>query len=133
MNRILLSLFFVALCLFSKAQQQDINAKIQEVYADKAQELVFNNPDRLRDLNDILQNRLKIEEMAVVGEDKFTKLSTVDLLNRYNPNLTRDDAFNVNTFNALKYNLNFFPRSTVIYRVDNSNYVIIIEPQSIKH
>lgn len=112
---------------------QEIDSRITEVYADKTQELVLNDPDRLRDLTDLLQNRLKVELMPNAGDDKFTHLSQMPLLNKYNPNLNRDKIFDINTFNPLKYSLNFFPKSTVIYRIDNSDYVIIIEPQSTKH
>ncbi len=131
MNRILLSLFFVAICLFSKAQQS-IDSKIQEVYADKTQELVVNRPSRLAYLNDILQNRVIIETMVNEAGDKFPKLSQVELLNKYNPVLSREAVFNPETFNPLKYNFEFFSKSDVIYRVDNTDYVIIIKSQPIK-
>lgn len=131
MKRILLSLFFVAMSLFSKAQQS-IDSRIQEVYADKTQELVVNRPSRLVYLNDILQNRVIIETMVNEVGDKFPKLSQVELLNKYNPVLSREAVFNPETFNPLKYNFEFFSKSDVIYRVDNTDYVIIIKSQFIK-
>lgn len=131
MKKILITLLVCMSCIYSNAQELD--PRITEVYADKSQELVSNDPDRLRDLTDILQNRLKVVLMPAAGDDKFPRLSQMPLLNKYNPDLKRDKIFDINAFNPLKYNLNFFPRSTTIYRVDNSDYVIIIEPQSTKH
>lgn len=127
MHRILLSFLFMAICLLSKAQQS-IDPRIQEVYADKTQELVLNRPSRLNYLNDILQNRFKIEESINSSEDKFPKLSQVELLNKYNPNLTRDEVVDINTFNPLKYNFDFLSKMTMVYRVDNTDYIIVITP-----
>ena len=111
---------------------QQINPKIKELYADKTEQIAQNEPDRIKALNDLLDNRIKIIESPIVGEDKFIKLSSVGLLNKYNPNLKRDVIFDINSFNPLKYNLNFFSLKTEIYRIDNTDYILTIEPQSIK-
>ena len=111
---------------------QQINFRIQEVYGDKTQELVFNDPIRLAFLNDLLENRIKIIESPAVGEDKYIKLSTVTLLNKYNPSLSRDVVFDTLNFNPLKYNFNFFSKTASVYRVDNTNYLIVIKPQTLK-
>lgn len=111
---------------------QQINFRIQEVYGDKTQELVFNDPIRLAFLNDLLENRIKIIESPAVGEDKYIKLSTVTLLNKYNPSLFRDVVFDTLNFNPLKYNFNFFSKTASVYRVDNTNYLIVIKPQTLK-
>lgn len=111
---------------------QQINFRIQEVYGDKTQELVFNDPIRLAFLNDLLENRIKIIESPAVGEDKYIKLSTVTLLNKYNPSLSRDVVFDTLNFNPLKYNFNFFSKTASVYRVDNTSYLIVIKPQTLK-
>ena len=127
--------FLFVICLIfmgiNSSEAQQANAKIQEVYGDKYQEISTNDPERIKLLSDLLENRIKIVEVSSVGEDKYPKLSSVSLLNKYNPNLTRDVAFDMNTFNPLKYNLNFFSTKTEVYRIDNTDYLLVIQPQTI--
>jgi hypothetical protein len=122
----------IALLNISSAKAQQVNAKIQEVYGDKTQEIVQNDPERIKVLTDLLENRIKIMESPAVGEDKYTKLSTVPLANKYNPSLQRDVVFDPATFNPLKYSMNFFTSQTQIYRVDNTDYLIVIQQQQTK-
>lgn len=127
--------FLFVICLIfigiNSSLAQQTTSKIQEVYGDKYQEISTNDPERIKLLSDLLENRIKIVEVSSVGEDKYPKLSSVALLNKYNPNLTRDVAFDVNTFNPLKYNLNFFSTKTEVYRIDNTDYLLVIQPQTI--
>ena len=111
---------------------QQVNSKIQEVYGDKIQEIAQNDPERIKVLNDLLDNRIKIIESPIVGEDKYTKLSSVPLLNKYNTNLKRDLTFDPANFNPLKYSMNFFTSEVQIYRVDNTDYLIVIQQQGSK-
>jgi hypothetical protein len=122
----------IALANISDASAQQVNAKIQEVYGDKTQEIVQNDPERIKLLNDLLDNRIKIIESPIVGEDKYTKLSSVPLLNKYNTNLKRDLTFDPANFNPLKYSMNFFTSEVQIYRVDNTDYLIVIQQQGSK-
>jgi len=127
--------FIILLMTFigvNNVYSQEINPKIQEVYGSKLQELVINEPEHLSRLNDLLDNRIKIIESDVSPLEKYTKLSQVTLLNKYNPSLIRDAVFNPLVFNPLKYDFNFFPKSTVVYRVDGTNYLIVINPQILK-
>ena len=123
---------FIVFTNINSTIAQQVNSKIQEVYGDKTQQIVQNEPERIIALNDLLDNRIKIVVSPVKGEDKYTKLSSVELLNKYNPNLKRDEGFDPNNFNALKYNMNFFNSQAVVYRVDNTDYIIVIKPQSVK-
>lgn len=124
-------LFFVFININNSSAQQ-INSKIQEVYGDKTQEMVGNDPERLSFFNDLLLNRIEIIKSDNSSEDKYIKLSTVALLNKYNPNLKRDTDFDPLNFNPLKYNLIFTSKKTVIYRIDNTDYIIVIQPQLFK-
>lgn len=128
----LFTALFIVFVNINNTIAQQVNSKIQEVYGDITQQIVQNEPERIIALNDLLDNRIKIVVSPVVGEDKYTKLSSVELLNKYNPNLKRDEGFDPNNFNALKYNMNFFNSQAVVYRVDNTDYIIVIKPQSVK-
>ncbi len=127
-----LTFAFITLANISNANAQQVNAKIQEVYGDKTQELVINEPSRLDFLNDLLDNRIKILESPLTGNDKYTKLSTAALVNKFNSALTRDVAYDPNTFNPLKYDLKFSSKNAEIYRIDNTDYLIVIQPQNLK-
>ena len=94
----ILTLLFIAFISSNTASAQQVNAKIQEVYGDKTQEIAQNDPERIKVLNDLLDNRIKIVESPIVGTDKYTKLSTVPLQNKYNPAITRDLTFDPNNF-----------------------------------
>ena len=128
----ILTLLFIAFISSNTASAQQVNAKIQEVYGDKTQEIAQNDPERIKVLNDLLDNRIKIVESPIVGTDKYTKLSTVPLQNKYNPAITRDLTFDPNNFNPLKYSMNFFTSEVQIYRVDNTDYLIVIQQQGSK-
>jgi hypothetical protein len=76
------------------------------------------------------QSRIEIKTKPIEKGEHYVLLSSLQLLNKYNPELKRDDAqtFNPETFNPLKYNFYYFPKKDVIYRVDSTNYIIIIHP-----
>jgi hypothetical protein len=128
----LLAFLFMSFFGVNNAFSQEINPKIQELLGDKTQEIVQNDPERIKVYNDLLENRIKIIESPAVGEDKYTKLSTVPLANKYNPAMQRDIVFDSATFNPLKYSMNFFTSQTQIYRVDNTDYLIVIQQQGSK-
>ena len=44
--------------------------------------------------------------------------------------ITRDTNFDQSSFNILKYDLNFFSPHTKVYRIDNTDWLIIINPKS---
>lgn len=134
MKQLIIALIYFTLATpvcAQQAQVEPVNPKIIEVFADKTQELVVNNSDRLALYNDYLENRVKVIESPKSGDDKYAKLSTIPLMNKYNPNLTRDVVFDPTNFNALKYALDILPKSPMIYRVDNTDYLIVIQPQTL--
>lgn len=129
---IILSICFVFISV-NQAIAQQINPKIQEVYGDQTQAILASDPERLTFLNDLIENRVKILESPISGEDKFVKLSTVSLLNKYNTDLKRDITFDPNNFNPLKYNFIVSAKLPIVYRVDNTNYIIVIQPQTLNN
>lgn len=127
-----LTFALIALANINHANAQQVNAKIQEVYGDKTQTFASENPEMIIFFNNLLENRVKIEQLSVeTDRSKFTRLSQIGLLNKYNPSMQRDAVFNPQTFNPLKYDMDFSSTSgRKVYVVDNTNYVIIIEPQT---
>lgn len=109
-----------------------IDKRIVEVFGNQLENLVLNDTQRLSDLTDILDNRTEIIEQKNTSNEKYLKLSSVPLFNKYNQNLERDKIFNKNNFNVLKYDLEFYAKSVKVYRIDNTNYLLVIQPQNLK-
>jgi hypothetical protein len=111
-----------------KAHQVD--TFIQEVYGDQAQTMIFSNQKRYETLRKLILERMQIIRQAEIRDKKYTKISEVGMLNMYNKDVKHDGFFNKNTFNPLKYNLEFFDINSLrVYRIDNTEYLLIIQPQ----
>jgi sensor c-di-GMP phosphodiesterase-like protein len=103
------------------------NVQLQEVYGEMLQDYVLNNQQRLKDIKNILRNRVSVVELPNFKKE-VTLLSQVPLFNNYNTNLRRK-RFNKDTFNPLKYNFDFYSKGIKMYRVDRTNYYIVIKSQ----
>lgn len=105
-------------------------AMINEVYGDKAKTNILDIPQRLKDVKHILRNRVEIKNIPNPSDQKpCTLLSEVPLMDYYVDHLKRETNFNPQNFNPLKYLFNFYSYGTHMYRVDNTNYFIIIKSQ----
>ncbi len=139
MKRIIFILLISLVALPSFAQEQptpitaaDVDPRIVEVFGNDLQTLVLNDPHRLRALNQILFERHEIIVEPYTSGEKYTKLSTIPLFKYSNPNLERDTVFDRDTFNILKYDLQFYAPSVKIYRVDNTDFLIVVHPQTLR-
>lgn len=111
-----------------------IDQRIVEVYGTMADQLVSNDKDRLKMLNDLLQQRTSLVQKPIDGTEKLPKISTIPLFNKYNPGLKRDAtgaAFDPQQFNVLKYKIPFTAINTRLYRIDGTNYILVVKPQII--
>ncbi|WP_299254261.1 hypothetical protein [uncultured Lacinutrix sp.] len=104
---------------------------LKEVYADKLDAYVLDRPQKLKDLKNLLRNRIVIKEMPeLVGNtEKYKTLTDAGLFNAYNSELVFDTSYNKNTFNILKYNLEIHGRGSRIYRILNTDFFIVILSQ----
>ena len=98
---------------------------LEEVYGDNLNKYVLDKPNISLDIKDIIRNRVKIYKEDIKDLSNYTLLSSVGLFNIFN-NKKHLPIFNKNNFNPLIYNFEFGSRSKKIYRVDNTNYLIII-------
>jgi hypothetical protein len=111
-----------------KYSKEQINIFIREVYQDHADELFFNsNSKRLQLVTDFL-NRIEFVPNSKYIKKEIPLLSSLELINKYNPSLKRDVVFDPKTFNPLKYNFTMTSKSKIIVRVDASEFVIAIQP-----
>ena len=99
---------------------------IKEVYQEEYN-LISENPERLRFIKNLLRNRVDVRVLNDFPK-QVKLLSEVPLFNKYNAKLKRK-MFDKDDFNLLSYNFDFYSKTTQIYRVDNTNYYIIIKSQ----
>ena len=128
----LLTITIISLFLFefSVAAQnvEAVQEKIQEVYADDASR-ILDNEMLFNFYSTLINERIQYITQPYQSDEKYPKLSEIDLLNKKNPNLERDSSFDPDTFNPLKYNFNFTSSGKQLYRVDETDYLILILPQ----
>lgn len=103
---------------------------LREAYADKLNDFVLSKPQRLKDFKNLLRNRIVIKKItSITDASKYKTISQAGLFDSYNKSLTVDTGYNPSTFNPLKYNLQFFGRGSAMYRIDNTDFFIIIKSQ----
>lgn len=127
---ILVGAILLGFSLKAQDRTTTLDPRIAEVYRDNKQLL---SEARVNALMYLLDERVEIKEEAFVADEKHQLLSTVPLFNKYNADLTRDTTVNMSTFNVLKYNMDFFGVRSVSYRMDNTNFVIIIHQQAYRN
>lgn len=142
------ALFFVFLfaSAISNAQESDFKQRrwrpdqskfenfILEAYGNRADELVFDRPSRLKTLKNLFENSFIFVENGpgIEVPDYFPELSSISLVTRYNSSVTAG-TFNPLTFNPFKYDFNFYSKERQFFHVDGTNYFIIIEPFEIRN
>lgn len=110
--------------------QKPLDPRIVEVYGSRASELQVQNPGWVSSMEKLLNERISYVQSPQTGDEKYRKLSEFALLNHDNPDLKRDQGFDPATFNPLKYDLNFFSKGTMVYRIDGTSFLLVIEPQN---
>jgi len=105
--------------------------KLDEAYGNELKSQILDRPIRLKDIKDILRNRVFIYKENIKDISKISLLSEVPIFDIYNHKPKRP-FFKRNDFNPLLYNFNFFSKTKQIYRVDNTNFLILIKPRELK-
>ena len=102
--------------------------KIEEAYGLEYKKQILTNRILLKDIKDILRNRVEVFNAKKKNISSITNLSTLPL---YNSKLL-PKAFDPNNFNPLLYEFDFYTKSTLVYRVDNTSYLIFIRPRELR-
>ncbi|MBT7528148.1 MAG: hypothetical protein HN660_01535 [Flavobacteriaceae bacterium] len=100
--------------------------KLKYIYGDQLKKYVLDKPSRVKDIKHILRNRVVIQNEDVKDISNYPLLSTVSIFDVFN-NSIQFPLFNKDNFNPLIYNFNFNSKTRLIYRVDNTNYLIVIK------
>jgi hypothetical protein len=105
----------------------NFDSYIQEVYMDQAQSI--RNKPIYAQFQNAFENRMAVASINATAIGKMLNITDVALRNKINANLSYDTSFQVSTFNPLKYNLNFFSNEVQVYKLGQTNQVLIILPQ----
>ena len=100
--------------------------KLKYIYGDQLKKHVLDKPSRVKDIKHIFRNRVVIQNEDVKDISNYPLLSSVPVFDAFN-NLIQSPLFDKVTFNPLIFNFNFNSKRRLIYRVDNTNYLIIIK------
>jgi hypothetical protein len=100
--------------------------KLEYVYGKDLQKHILNRPSRVLDIKDIFRNRFFIQKEDVKDISNYPLLSTVLVFDIFNKGM-EIPMFTLDNFNPLVYNFNFNSKSRLIYRVDNTQFLIIIK------
>ena len=112
---------------FSKSELN----KLEEAYGQNLNNQILDRPIRVKDIKDILRNRVYIYQENIKDLSDIGLLSEVALFEIYNKKIIRP-VFDINNFNPLLYNFNFFSKLKQTYRVDNTSYLIVIKPRELQ-
>jgi hypothetical protein len=73
--------------------------------------------------------RVEVKQADKAASQSFPLLSTVEIKGKCNTSLYgTTKKFSVEQFNPLKYFFDFYSKKELTYRIDNSNYIVIIHP-----
>lgn len=134
-----ITLFCIALLMlvlsgFCPVQTQNfysdrqIESFVREVFTDQADALVLKSESSRLALITSFLNRVEVLHRPDLAGKKFKLLSAIPLQNKYNPGLLRDLVYDPATFNPLKYQFPMASKNTEAYRLDKTDYLIIIHP-----
>lgn len=106
----------------------EINTFIKEAYADNFN-FFLNDNSRYTLLVDFFQNRLSFVTSIKYEGKVFKNISDLELDTKYNSNQQRDLTYDIQTFNPLKYKIELFPQKTIVYKLGNTQYYMLIQPR----
>ncbi len=115
---------------YGQVEQKPNQTKEREFIVEVYGEQLDKSSQHYKNLVDLLRNRIVFVKQSQEANEKYEKLSNMQLFNKHNKSLIKDDSFSQN-FNPLKYNLVFYAKTTKVYRID-SDWLLVINPQIIK-
>ena len=104
------------------------NLEIKKIEAAFQDELylnrIYSSKSLITDIKDILRNRVSIEFENIKDISHLPLLSSL--------NFKVKTKFDLRNFNPLLYDFDFQSKTQKMFRVDDTNYVIIVKPKSLK-
>ena len=104
------------------------NLEIKKIEAAFEDELylnrIYSSKSLITDIKDILRNRVSIELENIKDISHLPLLSSL--------NFKVKTKFDLRNFNPLLYDFDFQSKTQKMFRVDDTNYIIIVKPKSLK-
>ncbi len=104
------------------------NLEIKKIEAAFQDELylnrIYSSKSLITNIKDILRNRVSIELENIKDISHLPLLSSL--------NFKVKTKFDLRNFNPLLYDFDFQSKTQKMFRVDDTNYVIIVKPKSLK-
>ncbi|WP_118974457.1 hypothetical protein [Taibaiella koreensis] len=108
--------------LKGNALPEGTDRRITEVYGSYTARL---SSAQLADLNGRLL-RCTVKQMPLQKGESFPLLSKQPLVTKFVPDLRADSFSEPTKINPLKYDLPFYTRKDLIYRIDGTDYVLFV-------
>lgn len=102
---------------------------LTEAYGESLEALVLSKSQRLKDLKHLLRNRIQIVDAKNKEVSHFPLMSSQPTFKYYKKSFSKNILYQGLNFNPLQFNLNFYSKEATTYRIDNTNYILIIKPQ----
>lgn len=115
----LLGGFFVA----SAQSNNSLDPRINAVYGSYTAKL---SPEQVQWLN-VKLDRSKVLQQPYTPGETYPKLSELKVIDKYIPGLQPDNFSQPQQVNPLKYMINFNEKKDLIYRIDGTDYVLLIK------
>jgi hypothetical protein len=109
-----------------KHSDQFIKNCIIEVFQDKSQVVFDSNSRRYELIKHFFKNQVSVEYRPEYKGKKFESTNDLNLNNKNNSNLQRDESYDQNMFNPLKYKISMNPIKNQMYRIGLSDYIMTI-------
>lgn len=109
----------------AEADKNALDAKLREVYGTN----FFNSkPELKQQFVRLLNERVRYVQELYSPDEKYPSVQAQGLQNKQNSSLQAHTIFDEQQFNPLIYKLDFFSKQTQVYRIDNSDYLLVIDP-----
>ncbi len=131
MLKFLFTILLLTTTIFSYGQTTitDANENYEQKIADVYGANFFNNsPSLYKHFVKLLSSRISYLQIPKTADEKHPLISANGTLDKYGT-APSSISFNKKTFNPLFYNLNFFSKKVEVYRVDGTDYLLVIKPQ----
>lgn len=118
---------------FQKKEHSDefIKNCIVEIFQEKADKLVFNsNSMRYALMSDFIKHNVVVEYHPEFQGKGFESTNSLPLQNKYNSAIQRDQSYQIGLFNPLRYAVSMSPNKKMMYRIADSDYIMIISPKN---
>lgn len=109
-----------------KHSDQFIKNCIIEVFQDKSQVVFDSNSRRYELIKHFFKNQVSVAYRPEYKGKKFESTNDLNLNNKNNSNLQRDESYDQNMFNPLKYKISMNPIKKQMYRIGLSDYIMTI-------